>query len=89
MASAIHAINLLIHTEKREVVCYKKLKQMKKLLEDQGFAQSHKGYLVNLLYVDNICGNDIILVTKEVLPVTRVMKKEFMKNLARYLGEKI
>lgn len=81
--------NLLIHTEKREVVCYKKLKQMKKLLEDQGFAQSHKGYLVNLLYVDKICGNDIILVTKEVLPVTRVMKKEFMKNLARYLGEKI
>lgn len=78
--------NLLIHTEEQSIVCYKKLKELKEHLKDYGFAQSHKGYLVNLSYVKSIKGNDIMLTTKEVLPISRAMKKEFMQCLANYMG---
>ena len=81
--------NLLIHTEKREIVCYKKLKQIKERLEPYGFAQSHKGILVNMSFVNNISGNEIVLITKDKLQISRSMKKEFMQRLAVYLGGKL
>lgn len=81
--------NLLIHTKKQEIVCYKKLKQIKERLEPYGFAQSHKGILVNMSYVNNIEGNEIILITEDKLQVSRSMKKEFMQRLAVYLGGKL
>jgi len=78
--------NLLLHTEGKSIVCYKKLKEIKERLGNYGFAQSHKGYLVNFSYIDTIKGNDIILVTNEMIPLSRMMKKEFMTQLARYMG---
>ncbi|MBE5063866.1 response regulator transcription factor [Lachnospiraceae bacterium DSM 108991] len=78
--------NLLIHTEDQAIVCYKKLKELKEELKNYGFAQSHKGYLINLSYVKSIKGNDIMLTTNEVLPISRAMKKEFMQQLAIYMG---
>lgn len=80
--------NLLLHTENQSIVCYKKLKELKAQLEKYGFAQSHKGFLINLGYVNNISGNEVVLVTKEVLPISRQMKKEFMQQLAKYIGER-
>ena len=79
----------MIHTEKREIVCYKKLKQIKERLEPYGFAQSHKGILVNMSFVNNISGNEIVLITKDKLQISRSMKKEFMQRLAVYLGGKL
>lgn len=80
--------NLLLHTENQSIVCYKKLKELRSQLEKYGFAQSHKGFLINLDYVNNISGNEVVLVTKEVLPISRQMKKEFMQQLAKYIGER-
>lgn len=82
--------NLLIHTDNKAIVCCnRKLKDLKEQLEKYGFAQSHKGFIINLSYVDTTGANEITLVTKEVIPVSRAMKKEFMKQLARYLGGQI
>lgn len=81
--------NLLIHTENQAIICYKKLKEMKENLKRHDFSQSHKGYLVNLSYVKSIQGNDIMLTTKETLPISRTMKKEFMQELAIYMGEQL
>lgn len=78
--------NLLIHTEDQAIVCYRKLKELKEELKNHGFAQSHKGYLVNLSYVKSIKANDIMLTTNEVIPISRAMKKEFMQQLAVYMG---
>jgi hypothetical protein len=44
---------------------------------------------VNFSYIDTISGNAIILVTKEEIPLSRAMKKEFMARLARYMGGKL
>jgi len=44
---------------------------------------------VNFSYIDTISGNTIILVTKEEIPLSRAMKKEFMTSLARYMGGKL
>lgn len=81
--------NLLIHTEKQTIECYKKLKQIKERLESYGFVQSHKGILINMSYVNNIEGNEIILITEDKLQVSRSMKKEFMQRLAEYLGGRL
>lgn len=78
--------NLLIHTEDQAIICYKKLKEMKENLKNYAFSQSHKGYLVNLSYVRSIQGTDIMLTTKETLPISRSMKKDFMRELAIYMG---
>ncbi len=78
--------NLLVHVENQSIVCYKKLKQIKGKLEPYGFAQIHKGILINMSYVNSIEGSGVILITKEELPVGRAMKKEFMQHLAEYLG---
>ena len=82
--------NLLLHTDDKIVVCCnRKLRDLKGQLEKYGFAQSHKGIIVNLSYVDTTGANDITLVTREVVPVSRSMKKEFMSRLAGYLGGQI
>lgn len=81
--------NLLLHSKDKSIVCYKKLRDLKEKLEKYGFAQSHKGFLINLSYVDTVNGGDVTLVTKEVLPVSRIMKKEFMEQLARYWGGRL
>lgn len=81
--------NLLLHSEDKNIVCHKKLKVLKERLEPYGFGQSHKSYLVNFSYIDTISGNAIILVTKEEIPLSRAMKKEFMTRLARYMGGKL
>lgn len=73
--------NLLLHSGGKSIVCHKKLKELKKQLNQFGFAQSHKGYLVNFSYIDTISGNDIILITKESIPLSRAMKKEFWLSL--------
>lgn len=78
--------NLLIHTENQSIICYKKLKEMKENLKNYNFCQSHKGYLVNLSYVRSIQGNDIMLTTKETLPISRSMRKDFMRGLTVYMG---
>lgn len=82
--------NLLIHSDAKSIVCCnKKLKELKEQLGECGFAQSHKGFIINLSYVDTTSSNEVTLVTKEVLPISRAKKKEFMSLLARFWGERL
>lgn len=82
---------LRLHVKEDKIVCYKKLKDLQQELEGSGFAQSQKGVLVNLSYIESTRTdtNEIVLVTGEVLPVSRTMKKDFMRQTARYWGEHI
>lgn len=46
-------------------------------LKDYHFVQSYKSYLVNLSYVDQVICNEIVLNTREIVPLSRLFKKEF------------
>lgn len=81
--------NLMVHTDKTDIVCYWKLKDMEEKTGQYGFARSHASYLVNLFYVENIKKLDLMLTTGEILPVGKSKKKAFMEQLGRYWGGKI
>lgn len=78
--------NLLFHTEKEDIVSYRKLKEFESELKEYGFGRCHSGYLVNFLYIDTIIKLDAKLVTGEDIPISKLKRKEFMEELAAYWG---
>lgn len=82
---------LILHVKEESIACYKKLSDLKRELGPHGFAQSERGILVNLSYVESIKSytDEVVLVTHEALHISRAMKKEFMRQLTRYWGEHI
>lgn len=81
--------NLMVHTDKTDILCYWKLKDMEVKIGQYGFARSHASYLVNLFYVENIKKLDLMLATGEILPIGKSKKKAFMEQLGKYWGGKI
>lgn len=79
--------NLLIHTEKENIVCYRKLKDMETQLSKSGFARCHSSFLINFLYVEKIEKFDMKLITGEKIPISQTKKKQFMESLANYWGK--
>lgn len=81
--------NLLIHTDKGNIICYWKMKEMEEKIKEYGFSRNHSSYIVNLFYVENIEKMDVKLSTGERLPISKTKKKEFMERLAEYWGKQI
>lgn len=81
--------NLLLHTEEENIICYRKMKELEKELEGQGFVRCHSGYLVNLFYVKKIEKPDIVLLTNERIPISQLRVKEVMQRLADYWGDRL
>ena len=63
------------------------MKELEKKLENMGFFRCNNCYLVNLLYVKGIKGNDA-QVDQYELAISRARKKAFMETLAEYVGKK-
>lgn len=78
--------NLLIHTEKDNIVCYRKLRDMESGLIKYNFSRCHSSYLINLLYVERIEKFEMELITGDKIPISQLKKKQFMKDLASYWG---
>lgn len=64
------------------------MKNVETVLEPYGFCRCHKGFLVNMKYVDEVRENNCILRTGQV-PVSRVYRKNFMEKLTSYIGKGI
>lgn len=66
-----------------------KLYYWEEKLSKEYFARCYKSILVNLNYVDTIVKNDIILVNKQKVPVSRFYRKQFeekwLENIQRML----
>lgn len=62
--------NLLLHTEKENILCYKSMKEMEQELQDKGFARSHTSYLVNLDFVKGVKKLELQMRSGEVLPIS-------------------
>lgn len=76
---------LIFHTRNGEIAVSGSLKNEEARLEKFGFSRCKICYLVNLRYVNGI--NDFSVdVDGEQLTVSRSCKKQFMKDLALYLG---
>ncbi|MCM1189199.1 MAG: LytTR family DNA-binding domain-containing protein [bacterium] len=78
---------LIFHTEGRDIICYRTMREIEKELTPHDFARCHSGYLVNMYFIKRIEKPDIILSTGEHIPISQPKRKEFMKRLADYWGD--
>lgn len=69
-------------------MCNKKVEELYRELEKEGFAYAHNSYIVNLKYIKIRNREEIELPNGEVLSVSRSKQSEFRSKLAAYLEEK-
>lgn len=80
--------NLLLHTEQENIVCYKSMKEMERVLCGRtDFVRCHTSYIVNLFFVKGVKKLEIELITGEHIPVSQPKRKAVMEKLAEYWGD--
>ena len=79
--------NLMFHTEQKNIICYKRMKEIERELGVKDFARCHTSYMVNLLYVKGVKKLEIELITGETIPISQPKRKEFMERLTDYWGD--
>lgn len=75
--------SLIFHTKNGEYTAPGKISKMETILVPYGFCRIHSGYLTNLNYVEQY-RDGFVTVGKDLLPVSRSRKKEFMESLLLY-----
>lgn len=81
--------NLLLHTEKEKILCYRSMKEMERELGQDSFVRCHTSYIVNLLYVKGVKKLEIELTDGGRLPISQPKRKEFMEKLTEYWGDRL
>ena len=81
--------NLLLHTEKENILCYRSMKEMERELAGGGFVRCHTSYIVNLSYVTGVKKLEIELLDGAQLPISQPKRKEFMEKLTEYWGDQL
>ena len=71
---------ITVHTTLGNFAIRKSMAELEKLLEDKGFARCNTSYIVNLRFVKEVRGNDVI-VGDDTLLISRARKQEFIKKL--------
>lgn len=78
--------NIIFHTSSDSYRYSTSLAKIKTELGDSGFEKCSNSYLVNLKFVRQVTLTDVILTTSSMVPISRSMRKDFMKKLANYYG---
>ena len=80
--SSNHKVEL--HLKDGEFACYAKIGDLEVELQDQ-FFRIHKGYLVNLAYVDGYSKSEVTLTNGERLLLSKYKYQDFVKAYLRFL----
>lgn len=62
-----------------------RMEELEKTLAPYDFVRIHKGYLVNYAYIKRFDGNDVTLVSGEVLPIGRSKRADAMEKYLEYV----
>ena len=84
MESSDHKV--VLHLRDGEFSCYAKIRDLELDLQDQ-FFRIHKGYLVNLSYVDGYGKSSVTLTNGEKLLLSKYKYRDFVKAYLRFLKE--
>lgn len=76
---------LYIHFEDKTEEIYYTLKEMEQILEPYGFLRTHKSFLVNYRFIYSIGKNEVILDTKESLPLSKRRANEMVQKFNRLM----
>ena len=75
---------VVLHLRDGEFVCYAKIRDLELELQDR-FFRIHKGYLVNLSYVDGYGKIEVTLTNGERLLLSKYKYQDFVKAYLRFL----
>ena len=78
---------LTIHTKSGPVGCLRSLQYMEEKLPDT-FFRCHNAFLVNLNAVESVQGSDII-VAGSTIPISKHRRKDFIRALTEFVGDKL
>ena len=76
---------LIFHTTDGDFVSYGTLKTYQELLKDEHFCLCNQCYFVNLKYVTEV-KNNVVIVNKHELQISRPKRKEFIQSLNLFLS---
>ena len=79
---------VVLHLRDGEFACYAKIRDLELELQCR-FFRIHKGYLVNLSYVDGYSKTEVTLTNSEKLLVSKYKYQDFVKAYLRFLKEGI
>lgn len=74
----------VLHLKDGEFACYAKIRDLETELQEQ-FFRIHKGYLVNLSYVDGYSKTEVTLTNGEKLLLSKYKYQDFVKAYLRFL----
>ena len=75
---------VVVHLQDGEFTCYAKIRDLELELQER-FFRIHKGYLVNLSYVDGYSKTEVMLTNGERLLLSKYKYQEFVKGYLRFL----
>lgn len=76
----------LIHAEGAEIVSNKKMYEYEGDLKEFPFFRCHSSYMINLDYIRSLKKFELILLTGEVIPISKQRKRLLVEECASYLG---
>lgn len=79
--------NVVVHARQGDYSTRDSIKNLEDKLRGQHFSRCNSGLLVNLAWVEQVEKNTVT-VSGDTLPISRSRKKEFMEDLAAYVGGK-
>ena len=75
---------VILHLRDGEFACYAKIRDLESELQDR-FFRIHKGYLVNLSYVNGYGKTEVMLANGERLLLSKYKYQDFVKAYLRFL----
>lgn len=83
LESYLRKINLYTNTQ--SFTYYATLKEEEQKLKEHNFIRSHKGYLVNMAYIERINRSDIMLKNNKIIPLSERRKKAAFDSFTSFL----
>ena len=84
---------LILHTIFGDVQSNQRMVELEKRLSKKLFFRCHNSYIVNFDYVEGFQNENVLVKYKNEqvreIPVSKYKKEEFMKALARYVGNRL
>ena len=78
--------NVIFHTAERQISVYAKLADYESKLREKGFFRCHKSFLVNQQHIAAMDATSLTLSDKSSIPLSKHRRREFMEEVADYLG---
>lgn len=75
---------VILHTKQETIEYYAKISDLEEELKEQ-FFRIHKGYLINLACVDKYNKSEVVLLSKDVLSVSKYKYADFVKAYLRFM----